>query len=131
MNASEALDNIAAEYIRASNTFPKFNSAHEGYAVLLEEVDELWEAIKTNQKESQRIIRITDEAIQVAAMAMRILVDCGYQSSTPTTKTVKEDEVCFPTKNRDGFALSSTNELRGSASKANNSPEADFTQGGV
>lgn len=81
MNASEALDNIAAEYIRASTTFPKFNNAHEGYAVLLEEVDELWEAVKMNQKEPRRVIRITDEAMQVAAMAMRILVDCGYQSS--------------------------------------------------
>ncbi len=84
MNASEALDNIAAEYIRASNNFPKFNNAHEGYAVLLEEVDELWEAIKMNQKEEGRTIRITDEAIQVAAMAMRILVDCGYQTLEET-----------------------------------------------
>ena len=84
MKASEALDNIAAEYIRASNTFPKFNTAHEGYAVLLEEMDELWEAVKMNQSDSQRVIRITDEAMQVAAMAMRILVDCGYPSSEGT-----------------------------------------------
>lgn len=84
MNASEALDHIAAEYIRASDTFPKFNNAHEGYAVLLEEVDELWDAVKLNQSYPDRLHQITGEAIQVAAMAMRILVDCGLQTLEET-----------------------------------------------
>lgn len=53
-----------------------FNSVHEGYAVLFEEVDELWDEVKKNprkmeggKEEHKRRMRI--EAIQVAAMALR------------------------------------------------------------
>ncbi len=55
-----------------------FNSYHEGFAVLWEEVDELWDEVKaskpvsqgySNEKEMQK------EAIQVAAMAMRFIYD--------------------------------------------------------
>jgi hypothetical protein len=34
----------------ATTAWPPFNSAHEGFAVLKEEVDELWDHVKTNQK---------------------------------------------------------------------------------
>ena len=81
MKAVDAIYNISKEYTRATNIFNPFNNAHEGYAVLLEEVDELWEAVKMNQKHPERTTRITDEATQVAAMAMRILVDCGSHGS--------------------------------------------------
>jgi NTP pyrophosphatase (non-canonical NTP hydrolase) len=42
---------------------------HEFYAVLLEEVDELWEAIKTDAPQSD----VQLEALQVAAMVFRYL----------------------------------------------------------
>lgn len=67
-----AIQLIAQEYLRASKKFPKFNSKHEGYAVIKEEVDELWDAVKTN-----RSVDSLEEAVQVGAMAMRFLVDCG------------------------------------------------------
>ena len=63
------------ELSSARAKFAPFNSAHEGYAVLKEEVDELWEEIKrkNNSKEAMR-----KEAIQVAAMAFRFIQDvCG------------------------------------------------------
>lgn len=47
------------------------HSYHEGYAVLLEEVDELWDEIKAKTPVHGRI---ANEAIQVAAMALRIAV---------------------------------------------------------
>jgi NTP pyrophosphatase (non-canonical NTP hydrolase) len=46
-----------------------FSSTHEGYAVLAEEVDELWDEVKKNGSQD----RIREEAIQVAAMAIRII----------------------------------------------------------
>lgn len=55
---------------RAAQKFKPFNSSHEGYAVLKEEVDELWDAIKANDLVSARA-----EAVQVAAMALRYLTD--------------------------------------------------------
>lgn len=58
------------EVERASAKYPPFNSAHEGFAVLKEEVDELWDEVKANHPERQ-----TAEAIQVAAMAVRFLMD--------------------------------------------------------
>lgn len=54
----------------ATAQFPPFNSAHEGYAILLEEVDELWDAIRAND-----IAHAHREALQVAAMAIRLIRD--------------------------------------------------------
>jgi len=47
-------------------------SNHEGYAVILEELDELWDEIK-KQHPNNELIR--KEAIQVAAMAVRFILD--------------------------------------------------------
>ena len=66
------IDQILAEYNCATQKFGKFNSAHEGYAVLLEEVDELWDEIKKKDADYRSM---QDEARQVAAMALRFLVD--------------------------------------------------------
>ncbi|MFH1738513.1 MAG: hypothetical protein ABIH23_05855 [bacterium] len=65
------LKKISEEYDLATSKFSKFNSAHEGYAVILEELDELWECVKTNKDYRE----LQDEARQVGAMALRFLVD--------------------------------------------------------
>jgi hypothetical protein len=61
---------VKKELYRATEKFGKFHNPHEGYAILLEEVDELWDDIKSNN-----LYGSCDEAIQVAAMAMRYLFD--------------------------------------------------------
>jgi hypothetical protein len=63
---------ILAEYERAAAKFPAFHSTHEGYGVLLEEVDELWDAVKANWDGDGLAL----EAIQVGAMALRFVLDC-------------------------------------------------------
>lgn len=63
-------DDVCKEVQSATGNWPAFNSAHEGYAVLKEEVDELWDHVKTNQKRRD-LPAMYKEAIQVAAMAMR------------------------------------------------------------
>ena len=63
-----------AEVMKAMENWPKFNSAHEGFAILSEEVDELWDHVKTNQKRRD-IDAMRKECIQVAAMAMRFALD--------------------------------------------------------
>lgn len=72
--SSAAMQDIRHEYRAATAKFGPFNSAHEGYAVLLEEVDELWDEVKAKQG-SRDLIKMRKEAIQVAAMAMRFVVD--------------------------------------------------------
>lgn len=69
------VDEVFREVLRAKTLFPAdFHNQHEGYAVLYEEVDELWDEVKKNQKnydlKAQR-----KEAIQIAAMAIRFATE--------------------------------------------------------
>jgi hypothetical protein len=48
------------------------NSLHEGYAVILEELDELWDEIKKQRCDNSALVK---EASQVAAMGLRFLID--------------------------------------------------------
>lgn len=64
---------ILAELQRALR-WPPMNSAHEGYAVLDEEVDELWDHVKVKQGE-RNLPEMAYEAVQVAAMALRFIID--------------------------------------------------------
>lgn len=73
--SSETIRPVANEYDRATSLYGKFNSAHEGYAVLLEEVEELWAEIKKSPKKRDPL-KMKEEAVQVAAMALRFLNDC-------------------------------------------------------
>jgi len=75
MDEEKAVVFICEEYRRAKLKFSDFHSAHEGYAVLLEEVDELWETIRIKTTPN-RGEAMACEAVQVAAMALRFLVDC-------------------------------------------------------
>lgn len=67
---SDALQLVHNEVCVATARHGKFNSSHEGYAVLKEEVDEMWDEIKKND-----LVRSREEAVQVAAMAIRYLMD--------------------------------------------------------
>ncbi len=70
----EVLSEVQAEIDRATSQWPPFHSAHEGYAVLLEEVDELKKHVWTNQKRRD-LEAMKKEAIQVAAMAIRFAIE--------------------------------------------------------
>ena len=61
---------IEDELHKATHSYGPFNSSHEGYAVIKEEVDEMWDDIKTNKFASSKL-----EAIQVAAMCVRYILD--------------------------------------------------------
>ncbi|MFI5140448.1 MAG: hypothetical protein ACHQIM_21695 [Sphingobacteriales bacterium] len=70
---------IIHEYVRASEMFPPFNSAHEGYAVILEELDELKAEVWKNQN-NRDAAKMMKEAVHVAAMALRFIVDlCPFE----------------------------------------------------
>jgi hypothetical protein len=62
------------EIMSAVGKWPAFNSAHEAYGVLLEEMDELWDEVKINQKH-RTLSAMRKEAIQVAAMALRFAAE--------------------------------------------------------
>ncbi len=58
-----------------------FHSLHEAYAVLLEEVDEVWDLVRTSPPERERDQGVYnrqalyDELVQVAAMALRMATE--------------------------------------------------------
>lgn len=72
LNLMETLALVAGEYRRAVALYPRWASAHEGMALLYEEVCELWEEVRKRgaDRDPQAMMR---EAIQVAAMAVRLV----------------------------------------------------------
>ncbi len=68
--AEDIAEDIAEEARRAREKFAPFNSSHEGYAVIAEELDELWDDVKAND-----IPHSIKEAVQVGAMALRYIAD--------------------------------------------------------
>lgn len=74
MLKSKLTADVVRELATARERFKPFNSAHEGYAVLLEEVDELWDEVKKKPADRDRKL-MREEAIQVAAMAMRFVLE--------------------------------------------------------
>ena len=63
---------VAAEVNRAISLHSPMHSYHEGYAVILEELEELFDEIKCKKPDPQKV---REEALQVAAMADRFVVD--------------------------------------------------------
>ncbi|MDR3586871.1 MAG: hypothetical protein P4L59_16390 [Desulfosporosinus sp.] len=65
---------VVEELDRANKMYGPFTSPHEGWAVLKEEMDELWDEIKNKKPDKDRM---REEAVQVGAMAMKfILSNC-------------------------------------------------------
>ena len=75
MEKETAIKLISEEVDSAMKKFPLFNSSHEGYAVILEEMDELWDEIKNN-KYPMSSMNQKKEAIQIGAMAVKFLMSC-------------------------------------------------------
>jgi len=75
-----AVNQVIDEFKRAVERHGPMRSPHEGFGVLYEEVDELWDEIKKNGSKE----RMLAEAKQVAAMAIRLMVDvCGEAINLP------------------------------------------------
>jgi hypothetical protein len=74
------LAQIKREVMRAARKHPAMNSPHEGYAVILEELDELWEHVKSDTGKS---VAAGFEALQVAAMGVRYLNDVLPRDTLP------------------------------------------------
>lgn len=76
----DALLEVINEHDSGVSNWPKFNSAHEGFAVLLEEVDELKAHVWTRQ-DKRDLQSMRKEAKQVAAMALRFMLEvCGEET---------------------------------------------------
>ena len=71
----QTLDDVLAELLKARQQHLNMSSTHDGYAKILEELDELRDEVKKRDPDRDRM---KAEAIQVAAMAVRFISDiCG------------------------------------------------------
>jgi hypothetical protein len=74
INESTFSDAVQRELLEARAKHARLNSAHEGYAVILEELDEFWEQcrLRREQRDKREMLR---ELIQISAMAQRTAED--------------------------------------------------------
>lgn len=63
---------VKTELLRATRKFNSFKSAHEGYAIIVEELEEMWEEIKHKPRDYWKM---REEAVQLCAMVLRFLPD--------------------------------------------------------
>lgn len=69
------LSDVRDEFLSAKTKHPGMqNSLHEGYGVLMEEVEEFWDEVKKRQSKRDPA-KVYAELVQVAAMAVRTLHD--------------------------------------------------------
>ena len=68
----EAFNDVLTELRRAQSKHGPMRSGHEGYAVIHEELDELWDEVKKRHQDNAAMYL---EAKQTAAMAIRFMMD--------------------------------------------------------
>ena len=86
-----ALNMIEEETENRMDQHRPMAGAHEGYGLILEELDELWDEVRLRKKDDPRLDQMRLEAIQVAAMLVRFIVDVtgrpqGVQESDPACR---------------------------------------------
>lgn len=72
-DGATVVSDVVEEIQKSMIKHPLFNSAHEDYGVLLEELDELWDEVK-KKKSARDVKNMRAEAVQVAAMAMKFIM---------------------------------------------------------
>lgn len=82
-----AIAMVVREFLRAERKHKPMNSPHEGYAVILEELDELWDEVKADRG---RLNSGLDEAVQVSAMGLRYVLDMARQATARSSKNERE-----------------------------------------
>lgn len=68
----QIFEDVQTELHRATRKHGVMMSFHHGHSVILEELDELWDAIKANDRD-----QALKEAHEVAATAIRFIHDLG------------------------------------------------------
>lgn len=84
-----ALALVRGELTEAAKNFHLHSSAHESYAVLLEEMDEL-KAEVWKRQDQRDYEALAKEAVQVAAMALRFLTDICFVHPAARGREVKK-----------------------------------------
>ncbi|WP_295452035.1 hypothetical protein [uncultured Thiodictyon sp.] len=71
----DVLVDLSAEVDRATRLHGAYRGPHEGYAVILEELDELWDEVKAKQPSASKLYR---EALQVGCTAVKFCAEVAF-----------------------------------------------------
>jgi len=74
----DIIQEILKEVEFAESKFSEYNSLHEGYAIIAEELDELWDEVKKHSHDHKKAF---NEAKQVACTAIRFMKLCQKKDS--------------------------------------------------
>ena len=72
---SNILEEAKSEIVFIATTYNNFNSPHEGYAIILEELDELWSEIKKGSSE-RNPIEMENECKRIIAAVTCFMLYC-------------------------------------------------------
>jgi len=74
LQLENAIELIRSEYLKARAKHGPLRNSHEGYAVILEELDEAWAEIKCNNA-----VLAKEELAQVAAMCLAFILEVPHE----------------------------------------------------
>lgn len=81
MNHNELALKLAQSALeKAQAKHAPMRGEHEGYAVILEELDELWDEVKAQKIDRNALLK---EALHVSAMGLRFVVDVCLSRQDP------------------------------------------------
>lgn len=75
MSIQEIIKDVIEEVSSAEKKYSPYRSSHEGYAIIKEEVDELWDEVK---RKDQNYARQYTEAKHIACTAVRYMIFATY-----------------------------------------------------
>jgi len=87
MELKDLTDLVQKEMDFGLAKFGKYHSAHEQYAVLKEECEEWWDAIKGNFADCAHY-----ELLQVAAVALRYIIENGDAASIENVQRMRHNK---------------------------------------
>jgi hypothetical protein len=91
---SAVLSEVFQELSHARANYPAMIDRYDGWAVIAEEIDELWELVKIKQSRHD-YASMRFECIQIAAMCMRYKLDCCNVPSDHIRDCVSEQVECI------------------------------------
>ncbi len=71
----DILSIVRCEVERTVRKHPPINSLHEGFAVMLKELDQFWVEVKKARDSRERDVEATVGLVRIAAMTIRTLAD--------------------------------------------------------
>ena len=94
MTAQDVIREIGEQLEKARDKHaPPMHGPHEGYALILEELDDLWELVSAQKHDP---IEMKKEALHVAAMAARFVLDLCQAAPDRSDGKLISDATCQP-----------------------------------